>query len=348
MHVEDDDIISDAPTAKDAQEFYNYLIRRQTMDPEPHGRLLFRGLAKSEKFKLIPTALRPEGEEWLKNFEPIGDSCELGALSTFYRRATEQGLNLPRVSSSVHRWLMNPREQDAILLRAAPYGEELNELWAVAQHHGLKTKFLDWSRSSAVCMAFAARDALSTIENCLNQSGVPDIQGKLENENIAVWVLNRDGVEEMNSLLSSDDPKSGYSESAIPYRIEFVEPPTQSNKNIVAQQGAFTSFQPEIMNVASRGLENEKLALDHCIRLSVNYWCQHDRFSVDRRFFPLLERVTLPVLQVVPLLDVLQQHNWDAAELFPGFNGCADAVKDHARRKSIKARIDELKGQSSS
>ena len=255
---------------EEAKEFYDYLIGRQTKKPDETGRLLFRGHSTT-KYELIPSGLREGGLEWLKSFEPVGKDHGLGALSQFYRRATELGLDLPRVATTTHHFLMNPKIGEAVLLGAHDRQGELKELWSVAQHYGLRTKLLDWSRSSGVGMTFAAQGALRMIERCLEESTCcrrenldfeQDQRHYLENKRLSVWIINRDGVEQMNSLLNGSYRKSDYTESEFSCYVDFVEPPTQSNKNIVSQLGAFTILNLAIKNTKYRHLEERIVSLN--------------------------------------------------------------------------------------
>lgn len=336
------------------KDFYDELIRIQSLDQRRHGRHLFRGVRDAEKHTLVPTALRSDAEQWFKTFPPFanrGQSAdieyyEMSALSMFYRRATEMGLNLPRLTLGTHKQLMNPdattghqivsENQDGQI-------RELDELWAIAQHYGLKTRLLDWSRSSGAAMTFASRTAVNhSYALLIKNAEQARTFWHAEENKIAVWVINRDGVERLNQNLDSKSyEKNGYRNDCFPSRVTFVDPPTQSNQNIVAQLGSFTRSEPEIKNSSWFHLESIKEPLDVNVRKTVKFW-EEKNIGIDwcSDKNPLLRKITLPLSQVAKLLRLLSQHNMDAAKLLPGFSGCATMVDEFAKLEQIEAAFD--------
>ncbi|WP_159096784.1 FRG domain-containing protein [Pseudovibrio sp. Alg231-02] len=337
-------IVRTQPTLT-AQEFYDYLIKRQTADPDQEGRLLFRG-HKDASFKLIPSALRPDAMPWFDNVKPFRGNKELAILIEFYRRATELGLDLPRVPSEVHRSLMEADENSCTNLSPWFPNENLRELIALAQHYGMKTRLLDWTRSSGAAMTFAASGALNILNELLRE-GQPRARAddnflkELSFQQIHVWVLNRDRAKSISKNAMAC-LKNEYSRKAMPFDIDFVEPPTQSNKNIVAQLGAFTLHQPHIMNEKWAHLDKVNLPLDEAILCCHRFLEVHKDLSNADRLQMILECVTLPILEVPKLLRILKQHNMDSAKLFPGFEGCVQAVNDTITLKHVQSKLDSL------
>ncbi len=340
----------------DHKHFYNYLIDLQSKNPKDYGRHLFRGVRDAEKYKLVPTALRSDAEIWFKTFDAFagkGKSAgieyfEMGALSLFYRRATEMGLNLPRVQPETHRYLMNPELPEGVTIVGSPdlANDKLDELWAVAQHYGVKTRLLDWSRSSGAAMTFAARTALAHVHKMLANDGKSGSYKAKEywsdpNNQIAVWVINRDGVERLNSLLDAQYQKNGYSQNGFPSRVTFVDPPTQSNQNIVAQLGSFTRFNPEIKNTKYLNLEKVNDPLDESIKKTLSFWSsKHVKLNWNKSEKPLLQKVTLPVSEIANLLRLLVQHNMVAAKLLPVFSGCAKMLDEYAMLQQVASKLE--------
>jgi len=92
------------------------------------------------------------------------------------------------------------------------------DLLAVAQHHGLPTRLLDWTYSSLVALWFA-----------VSESPKKDDNGKMENG--VVWILNAE-VEDFRTDTEKYGPLSD--------RITKIYRPKVVSRRISAQAGAFT------------------------------------------------------------------------------------------------------------
>lgn len=160
-----------------AEEFISSLdaISRQSNLTRGHS-WLWRGVGDAENHSLRASALRSEGCASLieaRNLDArpggewSGDRCsdfdraflEWASVSLFYRYANQQALQLPPLSSDLHNLLMRPADAAAINLPFEFFRRwPPRELWPVlglAQHYGVITRLLDWTRNPYVA-AYAA------------------------------------------------------------------------------------------------------------------------------------------------------------------------------------------------
>ncbi|WP_462350603.1 FRG domain-containing protein [Fusobacterium varium] len=163
---------------------------------------LFRGQSNSE-YKLIPSSLRENSfkkifpERTLEDYavkevhENLQKNKEYEILCSFYEEADKRGLQVPieetirntilcRISGS-RDIIDNPEEQEWI-------SKNFEEISALAQHYGIPTRLLDWSRDVYTALYFAASDSLNSLEN----------KEKKENK-ISLWAFNLKGIMDINA-----------------------------------------------------------------------------------------------------------------------------------------------------
>ena len=105
---------------------------------------------------------------------------EFSLLHGFIYGCDQQGISVPYDSSKFRNYM----NFDNVMARYSDTSsgwphEEFHTALAMAQHHGIPTRLLDWSKSSIVAMYFSASQAL----NLLNSKS-------LIGEKLAIWVID--------------------------------------------------------------------------------------------------------------------------------------------------------------
>jgi hypothetical protein len=265
---------------------------------------IFRGVGDAERHKLIPSALRepPPGSPPLilkyTTKTPIRPrmhkeqiEAEYDLLWDFFRVADGQGLLIPE-DSQIYRspWASEPIHtgvEEAKNGRGPWPFDELISLAALAQHHGVPTRLMDWSNDAFTAAYFAAAGGAYRIE-----------QGDPDDECLAVWCLNWRYIWLRWPGGAPDD-----------IEVLLVMAPRATNPNLHAQGGVFT------VRIVKPGKPNapiDRQPLDVAIETT----------SRNQGLpFPILRRVTLPIRESGRLLRLLAGHNIHAASIYPGFDG---------------------------
>lgn len=182
----------------------------------PRGQFVFRGQPCST-YELIPSTLRDTGKMALsnvitteyKNGEILQVFFEIQILRAFLKGCDASGVSIPGDSPQVRAEIDSLRWELVDLSRGERWPPPtLYPVLAAAQHHGVPTCLLDWSRRSYVAAYFAASAALHD----------PPKSGQ-----IAIWALDLSQY----SLLGDLD-------------LGLVEVPGGTSPNLAAQDGVFT------------------------------------------------------------------------------------------------------------
>ncbi|PUE11328.1 hypothetical protein B9Z51_03200 [Limnohabitans sp. T6-5] len=294
-------------TLSNPQQFANKFFPNNCLSQSSiYPQWVFRGVGNSN-YRLTPTSLRTKTEDsntyaLLKSYGLKESNCstktfdsnnqkrvELEIICEFYKRAHRAGLALPRLSYTLHQYLLESNVSELMHIQHGSMtwpDHELLPIFGIAQHYGVPTRLLDWSHSPFVAAFFAAQSAAK--EN-----------KKIETSKLAVWILNSKFLQHNNA-------------SGVPREVlHIIEPPTSDNPNLSLQQGVFTLQSYENDN---QEFDLSKYLIDSLVKYHINL------------HIPILLKLELPASQSRDLLQQLSAIGYSANRIYNGFEGAAKSV----------------------
>jgi FRG domain len=247
---------------------------------------------KLDSFALQPPSIYEKDEP---NRRCLGRqlSAELQAINIFLRNADSLGISTPiDYSSTKHSIdLINAAFKDSSNFNfEEPFPHEsLQRATALAQHHGVPTRFLDWTESPLIACYFAAYNA-----------SIFSTSPPRDDQEIAIIFITSNHL---------------YNDKSA---VELIRAPRHENSQLLQQQGVFTS----IKNANKFFIDNKRWpSLDDYSQ------CQNDENFGE--VFPegslQLNRVRLPASQANSLLKELFDLNITRHSLMPTLDNAAKA-----------------------
>lgn len=263
----------------------------------------FRGHAEAS-WGLLPASLRPDGSfrygprpgQIVRLAETHREQVmgEATVLAKFLEEMDRQGLPLPPGRFDEWKSFVRAAYRLATSREPWPHGE-VRPVLALAQHHGVPTRLLDWTARPLVAAYFGARDAAERAARDAHESG-----------RLAVWALN--GL--VFALFRVENLRGGL-------QIETVRPWRHANPNLRAQDGLFTVLVDEARRpddpAAFPPLERAVADLGE---------------RADGEVQTFLRKMTLPVSEAGRLLRLLDQEGVSGTHLFPGVDGAVRGLRE--------------------
>ena len=283
---------------------------------------VFRGLSDDE-YQLVPSALRSVSSFAKFSTHRCEDNAsqiraETDVLLRFFNLADATGLPLPEDSQVLRASIQR--------LFTQSYFDQLEEgteqwppmnLWSllgIAQHYGVPTRLMDWSRKAMVAAYFAASEAAAKLSN------IKDYDRRLETgdkKKLCVWAFafdryasfyNKEHAAFYGEVVARDAP------------VVKVTAPHAHNPNLHAQDGLFSL---EISSMQSRiDGDVDRSSLEACLQKTI----AEDRINIHGA--KLFYRIRLLWRDAPHLLWRLRQEGIGQATIYPGYGGVVGALKE--------------------
>lgn len=275
----------------------------------------YRGQGNKDH-ELVPSALRPNTKFFSVDEQPAQSNKiqiirEWTVLKRFATFADHQGLPLPGSDALFNEltelnWFVNKCAQSE-----HPWPpKRLYGLMALAQHYGVPTRMLDWTRAPLIGLYFAACYAA---------------QEDTENSQITLYALNESIF---NMYVFAFGEKYESHMSNVNATLIGIDVPYAGNPNITAQSGTFTCIRERRLN-PERAVSVEKL--EHTVVELAETLNQLDDEAARQAIqtAPLLIKLVAPGHDAGRLLRKLAStFHVMAATVFPGFRGAAMTVRE--------------------
>ncbi|WP_336951200.1 FRG domain-containing protein [Acinetobacter sp. AS167] len=278
---------------------------------------IFRGQGNAD-WKLSPNASRTAVDITIRDQVKF----EVQMLVHFLEYCDKTGIQVPghiaSTKKSLDEMLSGANDKDLFEWPTDKY----HEILAFAQHYGVSTRLLDWSKRSFIAAYFSSSEAVKGIADAIVKNTKPDLKQRL-----AIWILESKKVYNHNTQFNYSSNRS-----LIPFDI--ISIPSNVNFHIAAQQGCFTIFR----HVSKEINDNDD-----------EWFCKPLEFSKDKtldttnlNYSKYLHKWTLPYSEAHKLLKLCELYNVNAASVYPTATGVGYAVKDLMNIQVIEKYLSSI------
>lgn len=298
---------------------------------------IFRGHS-TDKYELLPSALRgylavengnldkTKSKEYknkyiyLASTELVQIQEEYKLLQDFFQTCDNNGLYVPHIESLRNSFLPGV-DAELLILGKKWIPKEYWELAALAQHHGVKTRLLDWTRDIHIALYFATTGVYNDPKERLDFNQFFKAYRNGEDyppkHDMEIWALYT------NVLMAEP--------AIMPFKV--VQPRYHNNSNLCAQKGMFTFWETIYPGMPQ---ENAKLDTTQTDRRTLDVQLDSYLREIKAEEKPYLYQITIPKDAAYSIYSFIEKMGYNASIIFPGYDGVARFLKEHEDMKQIK------------
>ncbi len=290
-----------------AKKFLEALAGISSKKNAQYGDLGFRGQADAgwplvpSAFRNIHTAVTPSAAISKRRLVDQAKK-EFNQVANFFQLADTVGLPVPQGGSIFLNTHNGASSLPPSFWSDWP-NEEFLESLAIAQHHNVPTRLLDFTYDWSTAAFFSAWDA---VENTSSQIWL--------SPTISVWCVDLRFVRRAWDRGSVENR-----------RIREVTVPRATNQYLYAQRGIF------LVDMHLEDYVKSILKLDDVLLEWTTFWSHKEGFwsraMSKSMLVPTIEKFTVPRSEALQVLRLLHQRGLSAASLMPSYEGVYRAIQ---------------------